>query len=157
MHKNKKSKVSLYDYIVFNCPKIEVNKILVKYGKSPAKSANQAIEGLKEVIRDGGEDALVELGRIHPDQSLILPFVKENHVNAGGCPACFSGIDGEEHSCFAHSNAEGEESKESKEAEKTTTQMPPLGVWFQQNMGGLLVGAVGFGVIALLIKQINKS
>jgi hypothetical protein len=63
--------ITLYDYLAYNVPN-ECQDLLSRYDIPMAQNEEELTSNLKQFVRVYREDALEQLGEIHPDKDLIM-------------------------------------------------------------------------------------
>ena len=88
--------ITLSDYVAHQNPR-GANILLKRYGYPSASSKAEIADYLKDLIRTRKEDALSEIGKIHPDKDLVLSIYEDNYTISANQQMNFAGLSGEEY------------------------------------------------------------
>jgi hypothetical protein len=88
--------ITLSDYVAHKNPK-GASRLLKRFGYPASHDKYELAENLKDLVRNRREDALVEIGKIHPDKDLVLSIYEDQSTIGASEQMNFAGLSGEEY------------------------------------------------------------
>jgi len=137
-------KITIYDYIASSVPADAV-ALIKSNGYPKPLNHNDLVAELKDYVKQNGESALMEIGKIHPDRELITQCNEEE--NGGG------------ENSYESKNNSNSSSSESKSFMNATGDATNISQSTQDTISSskvMIYGSLLLIALALVLKTSNK-